>query len=157
MADDRTTIDDFFKALKHSPFVMIGLDDTTDHSQPMTAQIDDDVTDRVWFFTGRDNKLATGGPAMAQFVAKGHDFFACLHGVLAEEPDRAMIDRLSSRQIDAWFPQGRDDPNLLLLRYDLDSAEMWQADANMISAVTQIFGGLLGAGSPSAKHAEIAL
>lgn len=156
MTDDRTSIDDFFKALKASPFVMIGIDDTPDHSEPMTAQIADGVTDTLWFFTGKDNRIAIGGPAMAQFAAKGHDFFACVHGTLMTETDPAMLDKLWSNQVAAWFPGGKEDPNLLLLRYDLDSAEMWEADVSLTGMVKMMFGGTIKP-HEAGDHAEVTL
>lgn len=156
MTDDRTSIDDFYKALEASPFVMIGIDDTPDHSEPMTAQIDDGVTDTLWFFTGKDNRIAIGGPAMAQFAAKGHDFFACVHGTLTTETDPAMLDKLWSNQVEAWFPGGKEDPNLLLLRYDLDSAEMWEADVSLTGMVKMMFGGTIKP-HEAGDHAEVTL
>lgn len=101
MTDSQQITADFFKSLASSPFVMIGIDDTPDHSQPMTAQIAEGDHGALWFFMGRDNKLAIGGSAMAQYVAKGHDMFACLHGTLSEHDDRAMIDALWSPMVEA--------------------------------------------------------
>lgn len=141
--DQHTTIADFYKALKHSPFLMIGLDETPDHSQPMTAQLldDDGARHALWFFMHRDNRLAIGGPAMAQYVGKGHALFACLHGTLAVDHDPAIIHRLWSKQVEAWFPGGKTDPNLLLMRYDLDSAEMWETDMSLSGQFKMLFGG----------------
>lgn len=149
-------IDRFFRALKHSPFIMIGLDDTPDHSQPMTAQTLEDRQNRLWFFTSRDNRLAVGGAAMAQFVSKGHDFFACLHGILSADEDRAMVDRLWSKQVEAWFPGGKDDPKLLLLRYDVESAEFWEGDVSITGQVKMLFGGTIKP-SETGQHAEVSL
>jgi general stress protein 26 len=149
-------IDRFFRALKHSPFIMIGLDDTPDHSQPMTAQTLEDRQNRLWFFTSRDNRLAVGGAAMAQFVSKGHDFFACLHGILSADEDRAMVDRLWSKQVEAWFPGGKDDPKLLLLRYDVESAEFWEGDVSLTGQVKMLFGGTIKP-SETGEHAEVSL
>lgn len=156
MADDKHIIADFFKSLKSNPFVMIGLDDTPDHSQPMTAQIDGDNHDTLWFFTGRDNRLAIGGPAMAQYVAKGHDLFACVSGTLTPDNDPVMIDRLWSRAVEAWFPGGKDDPNLLLMRFALDHAEIWEADVSLSGMAKMLFGGTVTP-SEAGSHAEVSL
>lgn len=149
-------IDRFFKALKHSPFVMIGLDDTPDHSQPMTAQTLEDRQDALWFFTNRDNRLAIAGPAMMQFASTGHDFFACVHGLLSVDQNPALIDRLWSRQVEAWFPGGKDDPNLLLLRYDMESAELWEADVSLTGKAKMLFGGTIKP-DEAGDHAEVTL
>ncbi|MBX9815474.1 MAG: pyridoxamine 5'-phosphate oxidase family protein, partial [Sphingomonas sp.] len=140
---ERAIIDRFFRELKHSPFVMIGLDDTPDHSQPMTAQTLGDRQDALWFFMAKDNRLAIGGAAMAQFMSKGHDFFACVHGRLSADQDPALIDRLWSKQTEAWFPGGKQDPQLLLLRYDLESAELWEGDVSLTGQVKMLFGGTI--------------
>lgn len=159
MADDRNMLADLFTALRTSPFMMIGLDDTPDHSQPMTAQLpedDDGARHAVWFFMGRDNKLAIGGEAMAQYVGKGHELFACLHGKLTADNDPAMIDALWSNQVAAWFPDGKSDPNLLLMRYDLDSAEIWEADISLSGRFKMLFGGKIDP-QEAGSHAELAL
>lgn len=156
MANHSISPDMLFSKMKNSPFVMIGIDDTPDHSEPMTAQIDDQVKDAVWFFMGRDNRLAIGGRAMAQYVAKGHDFFACMHGTLSPDNDQAKIDQLWSKQVEAWFPQGKDDPNLTLMRYDLDNAEMWESDISVSGRVKMLFGGTIRA-EEAGSHDEVVL
>lgn len=156
MADDQDIFETFRSKLEASPFVMIGLDETPDHSQPMTAQLAKGETRAIWFFMGRDNRLAMGGPAMAQFAAKGHDFFACLHGTLSPDQDAAMIDRLWSKQVEAWFPGGKDDPNLLLMRFTLDSGEFWETDLSVSGRLKMLFGGTIQQ-QESGNHAEMSL
>lgn len=159
MADDQKMLANLFKALRDSPFLMIGLDDTPDHSQPMTAQLRDNGDGHrhaIWFFMGRDNKLAIGGAVMAQYVGKGHQLFACLHGTLTTDDDPAMIDALWSSQVEAWFPEGKTDPNLLLMRYDLNNAEVWEADISLGGRFKMLFGGTIDP-QEAGSHAELAL
>ena len=79
MTDTHAIKQTMWDKMAASPFVMVGLENGQ-HSEPLTAQMDRDVVDTLWFFIGKDNRLAKGGQAMAQFVSKGHDFFACLSG-----------------------------------------------------------------------------
>lgn len=144
----------FIGKLKDSPFVMIGLEHGDAHSEPMTAQIDDDLPNTLFFFAGKDNRLAEGGAANAQFVAKGHDFFACLDGHVSTHNDRAEIDKLWNTQVEAWFPGGKDDPNLALLRFDIDSAELWETDISLSGRVKMLFGGTIKA-DESSSHAVV--
>lgn len=143
----------FLEKLKASPFVMLGLEDGQ-HSEPMTAQLDDDQPNTLFFFAGKDNRAAKGGAAMAQFVAKGHDFFACLAGTVAQTNDRAEIDKLWNKQAEAWFPGGKEDPNLALLRFDIDSAELWETDISLSGRVKMLFGGTIR-GEESSSHALV--
>lgn len=146
--------EDFIAKLKASPLVMIGLAGDGQHSEPLTAQVDDDQPDVLYFFTAKDNRIATGGKAMAQFVSKGHDFFGCLAGTVTLDNDPAQIDKLWSSDVAAWFDGGRNDPNLALLRFDIDSAELWEADVSLSGRVKMLFGGKIRAGE-SGSHAMV--
>ena len=156
MADKDTpqeVAEKFIAKLKDSPFVMIGLEDGQ-HSEPMTAQLDDDRPNTLFFFSGKDNRIASGGRAMAQFVGKGHDFFACLAGTVAQDNDHAQIDKLWNKQVEAWFPGGRNDPNLALLRFDIDSAELWETDISLSGRLKMLFGGTIRE-NESSSHAVV--
>ena len=118
----------FWKALDASPYLMVGQTGERDHHIPMNAQLDKDAHSAFWFFTATDNRLASGGPAMAQFASKSHDLFACISGTLRREDDPAVLDRLWNNGVAAFYPGGKSDPKLLLLRFDLDDAEIWTAD-----------------------------
>ena len=146
--------DDFLARLKTSPFVMIGLENDGQHSEPLTAQLDDDQPNVLYFFTARDNRIASGGKAMAQFQSKGHDFFACLAGTVTVDNDRAQIDKLWSKQVEAWFPGGKEDPNLTLLRFDIESAELWESDISLSGQVKMLFGGTIKP-RESSSHAVV--
>ena len=153
MADPQEIKQHFWKKLAASPFVMIGLDGGG-HSEPLTAQLDEDQVDTLFFFIGKDNRLAGGGAAMAQFVSKGHDFFACLAGTARVDDDFAMIDKLWNKQVEALFPGGRDDPNLALLRFDVSDAEMWETDMSLSGKVKMLFGGKIDS-SEEGSHAKV--
>ena len=153
MADPQEIKRHFWKKLADSPFVMIGIDGGG-HHEPLTAQLDKDQVDTLFFFIGKDNRLAGGGQAMAQFVSKGHDFFACLSGKARIDNDFGLIDKLWNKQVEAWFPGGKDDPNLTLLRFDIDDAEMWETDMSLAGKVKMLFGGKIKAGDEG-SHAKV--
>jgi general stress protein 26 len=154
MTDTTELKRDLWERMEQSPFLMIGLTGTGEHSEPLTAQLDEDQVDTLWFFIGKDNRLAKGGAAMAQYVSKGHDYFACLAGNARIDNDRAMIDKLWSRHVEAWFPGGKADPNLALLRFDIDSAELWESDMSLTGKLKMIFGGKIDA-SEEGSHAVV--
>ena len=59
------------------------------------------------------------GPATETYQSKIHDIFCRFSGVLSEETSRARLDKQWSNFVEAWFPRGKDDPNLLMMRVDL--------------------------------------
>ncbi len=134
----------FWKALKSDMTMMLGLDGVEDgHARPMTAQFEKDRTP-IWFFTSKDNaivqKLPLGQRAIATFASKDHDLFATLHGAVAIETDRAVLERLWNPYIAAWFEGGKDDPKLALLRFDAERAEIWLNENSLFAGVKMLLG-----------------
>lgn len=132
-----------WKALKSDRTLMLGIDGVEDgHSRPMTAIVEDG-SGPIWFFTGKPNgvveHLQQNRRAIAAFSSKGNDLFASIHGALSVSNDRATIDRLWNPFIAAWF-EGKDDPKLVLLRFDPEHAEVWLNENNLLAGVKMLFG-----------------
>ena len=145
---------DMWKKMEDSPYVMVGPADGSTHSEPLTAQLDRDQVDTLFFFIGKDNRVADKAKLVLQFVSKGHDFFACIHGHGRIERDRALIDKLWNKQVEAWFPDGKDDANLAVLCVDIDNAELWETDMSVTGRVKMLFGGTIKSGEEG-SHSTI--
>ena len=148
MADDREILEQFWGSLEDSPFVMLGLDQARGSAmQPMTAQFEDQDRDNgcVWFFTAKDHDLTRAlrqdNRAVASFVSKGHNLFASLRGRLILDNSRPEIDRLWNPVAAQWY-EGKDDPKMALLRFELDDAKIWQSDIGgfLKPAINKLFG-----------------
>jgi len=128
--------------LRSERTVMLGTADNQAPARPMTAQIDGDENHGpLWFFTSQHSEIARAGAgaATATFVAKGHDLFARIEGRLTKVTDRAMIDRLWNPFVAAWY-DGKDDPDIALLRMDLDNAEIWENASSLLAGIKAMFG-----------------
>ena len=132
--------DKFWQHLSASPFVMLELDSDRNGAAPMTAQLDKDARHAIWFFTSRTGGYAKMGPATANFSAKGHDLFARFDGNLVEETSRERLDKQWSQMIEAWFPGGKNDPNLLMLRMELGQAKIWDSELGLIGTAKMLLG-----------------
>jgi general stress protein 26 len=164
MSDNREIEEKFWSELKSSPFVMLGVEGTRDGAtQPMTANFEDQDRDTgvVWFFTAKDHDLtramAQSNRAIGSFSAKGHDLFASLRGTLEVNNDRATIDRLWSPIVAEWY-EGKDDPKMALVRFDIDDAKIWKSDVQgfLKPAFNKLLGRKPEAGMKE-KVAEISL
>ena len=62
-----------------------------------------------------------------------------MQGSLSISRDRDVIDRLWNPFIAAWF-DGKDDPKLVLLRFDPEHAEIWLNEANLLAGVKMLLG-----------------
>ena len=130
----------FWEELGRSPFLMLQLDADEDSAAPMTAQLDKEAHGEVWFFTTRDNRFAALGPATATFVGKDHKLYARISGTLKEETSRERLDALWSNMVQAWFPEGKDDPNLLLMRMELGEASIWAGELGALNTARMLLG-----------------
>jgi general stress protein 26 len=145
MAQEQELKEKLWKALKSDMTVMLGLtDDVEGDARPMTAQIEEGDQGPIWFFTSKETeiarKLRAKRPAMATFASKSHDLFATIHGSLSLDTDRKVIDRLWNPFVAAWFENGKDDPQLALLRFDPERAEVWIDASSFVAGVKLLLG-----------------
>jgi general stress protein 26 len=146
MADRSDIEPKFWKALRSDRSVMMGLEGDRDGLRPMTIQTDSDKKDSgpLWVFTSTNSHLvqALDGTqrVQASFVSKGHDLFAMIRGTVTLQNDRKQIDRLWNGFIAAWYPGGKDDPSLALLRFDAEEADIWLADVSFLQGMKLLFG-----------------
>jgi len=118
-------------------------------SRPMAAlQMDEDGT--IWFFTKRsspkvdqiDNNehrvnLAFADVSDADYVS--------IAGTANELDDRTKIDELWNPQAKAWFPEGKEDPDLILLKVRTQMAEYWDSsDSTMVRLFQQAAAAITG-------------
>ena len=160
MSDDRQRDEElkqqFWDALADSPYLFLQLDADPASAVVMTAELDENASGAIWFFTGRTHALARGGPATATFASKGHDVFARFKGALHHETGRERLDKEWSNFVEAYFPRGKDDLNLLMLRMDLGDAEIWTTDVGLMTTVKMALGQDVREDTRE-EHAETAL
>ena len=130
----------FWNELSGSPFVMLQLDTDQDSAAPMTAQLDEEARHAIWFYTSRKGQYAALGPVNASYAAKGHNLFARFHGVLVEETSRERRAKHWSNIIEAWFPGGQDNPDLLMLRMELSQATIWDSNLGVLGTAKMLLG-----------------
>lgn len=129
----------FWEELQDDRTLMLGLHGVDDdRTRPMTAQVDlaEDADEEdggpIYFFASRNEgvgqDLKDKARAIATFVSKGHGLFASIHGTLSEWNGRAVVDRLWNPFVDAWYKEGKDDPNLILIKFNATRAEIWESD-----------------------------
>lgn len=146
----------FWQEMSGSSHVMLQLDADPHSAAPMTASLDKHANHAIWFFAGRDSRFARLGAATATYAGKGHDLFARFAGTLSEETDRARLDKQWSPFTEAWFPGGKDDPDLLLLRMDLGDASIWSGELGALATAKTMLGMPIR-DEVAGKHVETAL
>jgi general stress protein 26 len=110
--------------------------DGTLQSRPMQKQeVDEKGT--LWFFASRSShQVATEMQAPlvnVVFVNSGKQRYVSVSGRVSVVDDRAKRHALWSPPAKIWFKQGPDDPDLVLLRVDVDHADYWEAPSNIVT------------------------
>jgi general stress protein 26 len=97
------------------------------HARPMAiAQVDDDCT--TWFVTSRSSpKIDEVHKKNRAHVVcqRGATAFLSMSGEAAVVDDRARLEGMWKVTYEPWFPQGKDDPDLTLLRVKPERGEYW--------------------------------
>jgi general stress protein 26 len=129
-------------------------------SRPMAAlQMDEDGT--IWFFTKRsspkvdqiDNNQHRVNLAFADV---GDADYVSISGTADELDDRAKVNELWNPQAKAWFPEGKDDPELILLKVHTDMAEYWNAsDSTMVRLFQQATAAITGNPPKMGENAKV--
>ncbi len=144
MPTDQEIEDKFWRALRSDRTVMLGTDGGI-MPRPMTAQVaHEENAGPIWFFTSTDSSLAAAATGMCEayfsMISKGHDVFASVSGRLSVSNDRAMIDELWNPFVAAWYEGGKDDPKLVLMRFDAAEAEIWLDEWSLIAGLKMLMG-----------------
>ena len=98
-------------------------------ARPMWTQ-GDRFDGSLWFFTGDDapklEELRSNPQVCLAYAAPDDDLYVSVSGRAELVHDREKIETLWNTFAEAWFPEGPDDPNLALLRVDVDKAQFWE-------------------------------
>lgn len=82
----------------------------------------------LWFFTGRDTAKVHEIESNRQVLIvcqKDHSTYIALGGTANLVSDRARAHELWKESYRTWFPQGVDDPDLVLISVRAEEAEYW--------------------------------
>jgi len=103
-----------------------GADGQHYHGRPMALAHKDDNGD-LWFVTGVDSAKAKeiNGDPRVLVTFQGAVRFVALTGTASIVRDRAKVDEVWNAGMKVWFPEGKDDPNIALLKVDAEEAEYW--------------------------------
>ncbi len=152
-------ISDLIHGIRIAMLTTTGTDGSL-HSRPMATQ--EKIFDGVlWFLTGLHSgkiyEIRSDAEVALTYVDGKHTFLS-LSGRATVSTDRAKIEELWNPMYEAWFPQGKDDPEISVLRVDVDRAEYWDAPANAIVRNVQILArAITGGKTPVGDHATVSL
>lgn len=132
-------------------------------SQPMTNQ-QVDADGALWFYTSNMTDLweniAAHPKVNVSFSEPVDSLYVSISGTAERIVERARIRELWNPMVAAWFPNGVDDPHVVLVRVAARTVHYWNSNDN---SMTQIFAVAKAAisGSPASispgEHGQITL
>ncbi|BDU16040.1 pyridoxamine 5'-phosphate oxidase family protein [Lysobacter auxotrophicus] len=105
-------------------------------SRPLSTQDARFDGRRVWFFTETDSpkvaEIRRNPKVNLAYASKGKNVYISMTGTARVNRDREMIEELWNDAMKAFFPKGKNDPNLTLLEVDVHSVEYWDGPGSWI-------------------------
>lgn len=131
-------------------------------SRPMaTQQVEFDGD--LWFFTDKTtdkvDEILHDKEVNVSYAEPGKDRYVSVSGKAHIVRDRAKIKELWNPLYKAWFPEGEDDPNLVLIKVPVERAEYWSAPEGKFVQIYGFIKSLIVGKRPTelAEHEQITL
>jgi general stress protein 26 len=111
------------------------------HARPMSiAELKPDAEMYFAAQLGSPKVMAISANSTALVTFQSSSEYASLTGTASIVNDRALIARFWSEAWRVWFPAGKEDSNLILIRFDPNTAEYW--DNSGAEGVKYLYEGL---------------
>ncbi len=137
MADQNPDIKKLADMMKGIKFAMLTTveEDGSLHSRPMTTQ-EVEFDGDLWFFTRADApKVWEAGhhrQVNVSFADPDKSKFISASGTARLVRDRAKMEELWKAPYKIFFPQGLEDPEIALLKINVEKAEYWDSSPTAI-------------------------
>lgn len=104
-------------------------------SRPMaTAKVEEDGS--IWFFTNefslKSKEISKENEVSLGYSDPASNTYVTINGKAELVDDRVRKDAYFSAPVKAWFPDGVDDPRLILIKVTPATAEYWDGSASKI-------------------------
>ena len=129
-------------------------------SRPLQT-LEFDASGDLVFFTAADSRkldeLAANPDVNLAFANPKKQIYVSVRGTARTDRDRATIDALWSPVQKVFFPAGKDDSNLVVLRVRVRDAAYWESAGNFVARALDFAAGMLSHDARDlGKHGKLA-
>lgn len=104
-------------------------------SRPLQTQMTEFDGD-IWFMTSRRSEKVAEMKASPEvnvsYASRSKNTYVSVSGRAVIRRDKARIDRMWSPAHAVFFPKGKDDPDITLVRIEVRSAEYWDGPGSLV-------------------------
>jgi general stress protein 26 len=145
----REDADKLWALIKNAKFAMLVTEDG-DHlrGRPMAAS-QDGFDGTLWFFTRasshKTSEIAGNNRVCVTYAEPSSQDYVSLSGRATLTHDTTEINKRWSEILKAWFPNGKDDPDVALLKVTVEAAEYWDSpNSKVVQAYSYMRAALTG-------------
>ncbi|GAA3383581.1 pyridoxamine 5'-phosphate oxidase family protein [Cryptosporangium minutisporangium] len=134
--DDARKVSDLIKSSGRTAMLTTTAPDGTLTSRPMALQ-EVEFDGDLWFFAERASRKVThlaAHPQVNVTVGSGATWVS-LTGQATVVDDAAKKKELWNAAVEAWFPDGPDDPGVVLIKIAGESAEYWDTPGGRVASL----------------------
>ena len=95
----------------------------------------------IWFITAKsshkDNEIVKNSQVCVAYSDTSSNTYISLSGSMEMSDNEAQIRTLWNTGAEAYFPDGPDDPDILLLKFNPEFGEYWDAPSNPVVIAIQ--------------------
>ncbi|WP_158799919.1 pyridoxamine 5'-phosphate oxidase family protein [Pedobacter sp. L105] len=104
-------------------------------SRPMaTAKVEEDGS--IWFFTNeyslKSKEISKENQVTLGYSSPSDNTYITVNGKAELVDDRVRKEAYFSAPVKAWFPDGIEDPRLILVKVTPDTAEYWDGSSSKV-------------------------
>ena len=138
MATPKQEIEHLAKLMKKIDIAMLATVGKGGHlvSRPLSTQCATFDAERVWFLTERDTpkvgEIRRHPQVNVAYASKDANTYLSVSGKARVVRDQALIDTFWNDAMKAFFPNGKDDPNIVLIEVAVDTIEYWDGPGSWI-------------------------
>lgn len=141
MSDKTPVTHDLSQLFEKIKEVRMAMLTTTDehgslHSRPM-ATIKPGEDEALYFLTDTNSakvyEVKKDGQVNLSYSSPESNVYVSVSGRANAYRDEAKIAELWSESMRAWFPKGKEDPSITVLKITIDKAEYWDSPSSILS------------------------
>jgi general stress protein 26 len=152
------TIGGIIKGVKFAMMTFV-TDEGHLHSQPMTTQ-DAEFGGDVWFIGSKTSDLVSSlrsRPQVNLGYSEQSKGWVSIDGQAQLITDQAKLDELWSDLYKAYFPEGKTDPDIQLIKVEADGAHYWESNGRLSSMFQMAKAALTGTQPDHGESATVKL
>jgi general stress protein 26 len=143
--------------------MLITIEKSSEHlsGRPMgISKIEEDGT--MWFFTKMSSQkvdeIEDNKQISLAIISESKNIYLMINGIAKLSYDYGKMKELWSPAMKVWFPQGIDDPELIMIRVTPNEASYWDHSASkMVVAFNMVKALVTGKEYSEGKHGRIKL